>query len=534
MSKKLFEFILLMLILLIAFEVLAQQSPSLILNTDYYNATRYNNNRKCARTTDGILMVVWEPNGNPNKEVWYSIYDATFEAWGDPIQLSNSEKGDTGCPGLVADNKGNIYACWKQYNNKTPLNDRRDFMFAKWNGAAWSEPVAVESDTGNAGFGSMALAPDGTIFIAYSDFGNLYGPQNIHICWSKDDGVTWEHQNVTQFEALYGDYIEPCLTHGPHGTMICAWFDEPDTLNKTDFDEYPLKEIIISVFDGTTWSEPFIVTSMLSEGDTLSAQFPTMITDSKNRVHVIYTIDENSLHHSLWDGSQLSAPVRIDESADTLQIGRASLSVDDNDNLHVVWQEQTIKSEQGNVDNAFYSISTDGGQTWMPPVQMSNCRAEDGSGHSVEWPSIGRAIRSPIENVFEGGADVIWVQYNAASEFGWDLMYYRIPLVSSTAVDAHYSPPVDGFTLTQNYPNPFNSQTAIEFKLPEASKVEMVIYNNLGQKVKHLVNHHLSPGTHTYYWNGTNRIGAAVPSGIYYYKISTQKFSVAKEMVFLR
>ena len=44
------------------------------------------------------------------------------------------------------------------------------------------------------------------------------------------------------------------------------------------------------------------------------------------------------------------------------------------------------------------------------------------------------------------------------------------------------------FTLQQNYPNPFNPITEIRFDIPEVTKVDISIFNLMGQKVKTLKN----------------------------------------------
>lgn len=532
MYKSLLQFVTLFILLMVAWSVIAQESPSVILNTDYYNATRYPNARKIARTSDGTLMVVWEPNGSPSKEVHYSIFDPVFEAWNDPVQLTNSEADESATPAIVADGNGNIYASWKEEESSDV--SRRNYKFAKWDGAAWTAPVLVEDDTSNCGYGSMALAPNGDIFIAYTVYGTKWGPQHPVICWSKDDGVTWDFQMIQPEKTeMSGNFIEPCLTHTTDGNMLCAWYDEPDPANKTESDSYPLDEIMMSTFDGTSWSDPVAVTPMVADGDTLGCQHPTMETDSEMHVHIVYVSEGTHVVHGVLTDGKITSTTQIDASADTMGVDRPCMSIDENDNLYVVWQEETSDTEAGSVDNVFYSVSADGGQTWSTPVQMSNCEAEDGGGHSTERASIADRVVGPIEGTFEGGADVMWAQFNADSEGGWDLWYYRIPMVTTGVKNSQPSQPLS-YSLAQNYPNPFNPDTEISFTLAKTAKVELTIYNTLGQKVKTLVNRTMNANTHKVSWDGTDEYNNVVTSGIYFYQIKSNNFSATKRMVFLR
>lgn len=90
------------------------------------------------------------------------------------------------------------------------------------------------------------------------------------------------------------------------------------------------------------------------------------------------------------------------------------------------------------------------------------------------------------------------------------------------------------FSLYQNHPNPFNSATTISFHLPEAGKVELIVYNISGQEVIRLVDGFLSSGSHKADWDGKNSEGQAVGSGIYYYKLNTPTDSQLRRMVLLR
>ena len=85
------------------------------------------------------------------------------------------------------------------------------------------------------------------------------------------------------------------------------------------------------------------------------------------------------------------------------------------------------------------------------------------------------------------------------------------------------------YSLSQNYPNPFNPVTNINFSVPQRSNVELVIYNTLGEKVSTLINEVKDAGNYKIAFNASN-----LPSGVYFYRISTAEFSQTKKLILLK
>ncbi len=85
------------------------------------------------------------------------------------------------------------------------------------------------------------------------------------------------------------------------------------------------------------------------------------------------------------------------------------------------------------------------------------------------------------------------------------------------------------FNLSQNYPNPFNPTTNIKFSLPKTSKVVLSIYNVLGQQIAQLVNNELKAGNYNYEFNASS-----LSSGIYFYSLHADNFTMTKKMILLK
>ncbi|HRN27083.1 MAG TPA: T9SS type A sorting domain-containing protein [Ignavibacteriaceae bacterium] len=85
------------------------------------------------------------------------------------------------------------------------------------------------------------------------------------------------------------------------------------------------------------------------------------------------------------------------------------------------------------------------------------------------------------------------------------------------------------YTLNQNYPNPFNPNTTINFTLPQAGIVKLIIFNLLGQEVKTLVNESKEAGAHTINFDAGN-----LNSGIYIYKLEAGSFTQTRKMTLVK
>jgi hypothetical protein len=82
------------------------------------------------------------------------------------------------------------------------------------------------------------------------------------------------------------------------------------------------------------------------------------------------------------------------------------------------------------------------------------------------------------------------------------------------------------FTLEQNYPNPVIAgnitktlQTAFRFVLPQASRVALSLFDALGRQVRVLANADFPAGDNILFWDGRAETGAALPAGIYFYRL---------------
>ena len=90
------------------------------------------------------------------------------------------------------------------------------------------------------------------------------------------------------------------------------------------------------------------------------------------------------------------------------------------------------------------------------------------------------------------------------------------------------------FALEPNSPNPFNPSTTIRYALPKEARVELRIYNILGQVVRRLVEEEKPAGYHQTLWDGRDEAGRPVSTGIYLYQIRAGDFVETMKMMLMK
>jgi len=93
-------------------------------------------------------------------------------------------------------------------------------------------------------------------------------------------------------------------------------------------------------------------------------------------------------------------------------------------------------------------------------------------------------------------------------------------------------------TLLPNFPNPFNPTTTIPFAVGTAAGerpwVRLEIFNALGQKVRILLEDQLEAGRHQVTWDGRDRQGRPVASGVYLYRLQIGDFQQHRRLLIAR
>ena len=184
---------------------------------------------------------------------------------------------------------------------------------------------------------------------------------------------------------------------------------------------------------------------------------------------------------------------------------------------------------------AYAFLRVDG--AWVEQSKTTHKKAEEADefGHAVAVVTAHRknlrAAGGPCCDFgVDGGAAYM---YDATKDLSIPLSVEPAFLTTTTLGQVKQS------ALLQNFPNPFNPETWMPYVLAADAKVTIRIYDVQGQLVRQLAPGLRQAGSYlsretAAYWDGKDRFGEAVSSGIYFYTLKASAFQATRRMVILK
>lgn len=316
------------------------------------------------------------------------------------------------------------------------------------------------------------------------------------------DGIPFEQGS----HLIFGDYNTNMLLETSFTGAYCY---QPGIVN----DNYPLMEVIIKCPVTLPPGKYYMVYEV---GDFLktSAYYSPSVNfpGSLNKGNAMQSIDESG-------GPALTFMVMDWDS-------------DEDNEVNMDLPFQIYGSIIPLQSNKKYTItSPNGGETLIP-----------GKYATISWSRQGIIPGALVlEYSIDGGLN--WTRINNAPIAGLMKYSWLVPQINSTnclirignyLTNKEYDRSDRVFSImsttnVSNFPNPFNPSTKIVFSLQQKTMTSLRIYNNIGQEVSVLVNKELSAGSYEYEFNAGN-----LPSGVYYYSLTSNGISVTNKMLLVK
>ena len=473
----------------------------------------------------------------------------------DVNRITNTPADDRNHVTAVRDNS--IYLAWEAENN---------IFFAKSNnlGSNWSEPILVAEGLQP----SITVGKDNIVYIAWHTTLN----DTVYSIYSNNDGDSFDQSHLK----LLGRGNKPVVSIDVSGQIHFVWIQSPKELKAppTPYETYIL-------YSRSPHPDSNIVFQTEVDSAYFTAQSLDFVLDPEAQ-NIYVTWSGPSTHYRLVNlsVSRDGGVSFVDIPNPTGQGLHGEFSPDlaffSNDDIYLVWER-----DLGNEYNVYFRKFEKRAQKYGPTIKLNEISNYRGSSCPVFYPSIGL---DPDNNIFAiwTGAEITSIQcdstfifldmsFNNGISFAedirldidnnlhlsskknasvifcdgsnlallweddlmWgnekhDIYFANIDLETGAIINEKILFP-EVFHLYQNYPNPFNSATKINFLIPEASKVVLEIYNTKGEYIVELLNKELPAGQHTVHWQA-----AAIPSGVYLYKIKAGGFTETRKLILIR
>ncbi len=435
----------------------------------------------------GIPHFVWCSNNDGDYDIYY-----LSEITGTPVKVTDNTTHDL-YPRLRIDQAGNVHIAFKGHDG----HDYEEFYVNNL-GGSFCDPIQVSFTETDVGVfvpehACLSIDPTGVAHIAYKYGYYEYG--NWDIYYVNNEGGSFGSSTRITDETGGKSYVRPSMALDNDNFVHTVFENGTDILYTNN---------ITGVFDSLTTVSVGTICWHSSVG-----------IDSSNKVHISYSRYHGGVYYinNVSGGFDTTLVLSTANSINEI----TALVVDHLDNVHVAF----IGGDFGtpNTHELYYVNNSTG--SFEDPKQITY-NSEHTADISLSVDSFCAGHIAFLEGFYGSSDYEVW--YCTNSEF--------VGISFDNASYAGNNP--SSFSL-QNYPNPFNPTTIISYQLPVNADVTLNIYNIAGQKLRTLVNENKPAGYHSVLWNGTDENNQPVPSGVYFYQLTTgSDLSETKRMIILK
>jgi len=408
----------------------------------------------------------------------------------------------------------------------------------------WSQDAIISTAGGISAWTqifSMISDEEDGFFIAWHEDRDNDMNANIYLQHIFADGSDQYTNGLEIVAAPSFEHYYPKIALADSGDLYASWV-------KMDADQN-LRGIgvqRISESGERLWNDSGMVTLDLSSNDPITA----LTTTSDNQMIALYS------NQTTINAFRLDPAGEYVWAAETVVLSSNSVSAGDLQAVHLA-DDQIVGFWREDSGLWAQNINPDGslGAMEVLPEAPQNLSVDEVSG-LVSWSAPAnqepdsynlyldgeflinldnQTFQYQLENLSFGTEYTVGI--NAAYGNDTSEMLEYIFVYSGTSASTE----LDLELNLQNYPNPFNpsnagraTATTISFNLPEASFVELNIYNIRGQKIRSLHSSELAAGRQKFVWNGKNSSGNSVAAGIYYYRLQAPDFQQTNKMLLLK
>ena len=334
--------------------------------------TRWNNGSslhpKIDIDPDGNIHVVWRDNtegiwggGLLHDEIMYCNFTQGI-GWSNATVISDDDTGwNTGiseCPDLDIDQNGKIHVVWQDGTGGSWGSDIEILYTSSSNGFTWSDVSCVSKGDSSNWNNDWSFDPSisvdniGNIHVVWQDHTDgIWGTDSEIMYATSSDGITWSNATVISDDETKwnkGSSYVPSISTGPSGDIHVVWSDHTDGPWGT------LSEIMYATSsDGIIWSNATVISNYESGWNTGVSGGSSIFVDNIGTIHVCFNdhadgpwgTDCEIMYIYSSDGINWANFNAISDDIPNWNLrdsGGASFTVDINNNIHFVWNDETV------------------------------------------------------------------------------------------------------------------------------------------------------------------------------------------------
>ncbi len=463
-------------------------------------------------------------------------------SWSDISNLTNPSGGATSLESVFSNNRLHVTY---QISNV--------IYYAKYEGSSWSSPATVSTNENGTGPRIAALfdVDDDKVYFYYEKANTDIGKWREYNVSSNSWGTLWEGYSLSsvQYSGPSGFRVDNSQIY------LYYWYYAQDVFGDW---HYYFNWVVKNKSNNNTVN---VGTPDMQQPGKI---YSTTTVNETNHTVFYYTwlAGESQYEVGIWrsDISDGYPSDLVYEYTDTYYPYYLNLSSSSND-VYVIWQDgiggnnlRLIYDDQNPLAPQNLAITAlDFGEYSHPALSWSfnnepDVYANDNAyeiqrrtrqvpGNFGNWSTIGytdgdRKSYTDYEIIIEGSGSLYQAEYRIRAidvgnyTSGWSstvsIYFGQFGKISNRIQRYEYE-------LSQNYPNPFNPSTTINYSIKSAGEVTLKVYDMLGTEVASLVNERKEPGNYSVAFNATN-----IPSGIYVYRLTADKFVETKKLILLK
>ena len=324
-----------------------------------------------------------------------------------------------------------------------------------------------------------------------------YGP-------SSQEDYSWFWTDARPMPIEYQDYPYSDGSMGLLKPDISAYGAGTESINGT----YP--NFIYDAFGGTSSASPHAagVAALLLSVD------PGLTPSDICRIMELTSIDNGPAgHDNRYGAGTVDAYAAYLQVISKLPVELSSFSANIKDNKVIIeWRTETELNNFGfDIERTFLPSHSIKDRTEADWKKIDFVRGNGNSNQPIGYEFTDSSIRSTGVYSYR----LKQIDLNGSAEYSDEIeVNFLIPTITG---------------LKQNYPNPFNPVTRIKYSISEAGLVRITVHNIIGEEVALLVNEHKTTGNFEVEINASN-----LPSGVYFYKLETEKIVDVKKFILLK